>query len=439
MDQIKKFMAVVAKYHFWLLSVLAVILCVAGWYLASSALTKKFADNKRTVEAQFSKLQTVVREAAHPNDDVNKGIQAQTKQQRKRVYDVWRSLYDEQKKEVLFWPAALGKPFIQRIEQLKFGDPLPQTMRERYMNYIKTRFEQLPQIVGASQESIASSGRRIGRSLVRQPIHRGSAEGAQVESEDTFKVHWRDYGTIEQRLVWKKTPASLMVWLTQEDLWVYETLLKIIAKTNESASGHHDAPIKEIRQVMVGQDAAAQSSTTGRMWQPGQAGGERQGGGSRGGPGEESRGAGGDEDASDAEARARARTVRRYLDEQGQPIEEAPLGDDSSPFKRLPIYMRLVMDERELPRLLAECANATLPVEVKQVWINPDASVGAGRPRGNQGGPRSGEGGETPDPAVVPVTIQGMIYIFNPPNRRLLGLPEEAQPVADAANRPADT
>ncbi|MFV2067443.1 MAG: hypothetical protein ACC645_10720 [Pirellulales bacterium] len=440
MDQIKKFMAWLAKYHFWLLSVLAVVICFVGWYLASSGLTTKFDNNKRAVEAQFGNLRTVRSEEAHPNQAINDGILKQTDQQRRRVYDVWQSLYDKQKEEVLFWPKALGEKFIQRVEGLKFGARLEQTMRERYMNYIKTRFEQLPLIVGASQQTTVGSARKRGQ-VSRPKTPRGGSEGTNVEPEDSYKVRWLDYGVIEERLVWERTPASLMIWLTQEDLWVYETLLKIIAKVNESASGHHDAVIKEIRQIMVGRDAAAQSKSTGRIWKLGQAAKER-GGASSGARREESRGRSegrSGEKASDPEAVAEALTVRRYLNEEGEPIEKAPVGDDSSSFKRLPIYMELLMDARELPRLLAECANATLPVEVKQVRINPGAQVRANRPTEGRRTARSGEGGEAADPAIVPVTIQGIIYIFNPPNRELLGLPAEEQPVADASAPPADT
>lgn len=441
MDQVKKFLAVLAKYHFWILSVLAAIVCLTGWYLASASLTQKYEENKRTVEAQFSNLNTVISESAHPNDVVNQGIKKQTDAQRRRVYEVWRNLYEKQKKDVLFWPPELGKSFLGRIEGLKFGDPLPTKMRERYMNYIKTRFEELPQIVEASQESIAGVGGARRSLTARRPL--GGGEGNEGEPEDSFKVHWRNYSDLEQRLLWQRTPASLMVWLTQEDLWVYETLLRIIAATNRSATGHHDAPIKEITRLLVGQDAAALSKTSGRLWKPGQSSRE---GGSFSEPGgaisEEERGGIGDGqgEGDDPEAKAKALTVRRYLNEEGQPIEEASTGDDTRPFKRLPIYMELRMDERELPKLLAECANATLPVEVRQVRINPGAAVDASGFGEGQRSVSPREGGEAAeDPAVVPVVIQGIIYIFNPPNREVLGLPAEDQPVADASAPPADT
>ena len=46
--------------------------------------------------------------------------------------------------------------------------------------------------------------------------------------------------------------------------------------------------------------------------------------------------------------------------------------------KRMPIRLRLVVDQRKLHRLLAECGNSLLPVEIRQVRLNRGKSSGAG-------------------------------------------------------------
>ena len=56
-------------------------------------------------------------------------------------------------------------------------------------------------------------------------------------------------------------------------------------------------------------------------------------------------------------------------------------------YKRLPVRMELVMDVRWLPHLIAECADAPLQVEVKEVRINPSES-GVGRRIWRRGGRR---------------------------------------------------
>jgi hypothetical protein len=99
------------------------------------------------------------------------------------------------------------------------------------------------------------------------------------------------------------------------------------------------------------------------------------------------------------------------------------------------------MEQRWLPRLIAECANEPLQVEVQEVRINPPEGIGgAGSPGGGMPGGRPGEGGPgggsifQEEPAIQPfptqtelvnVIIQGTIYIFNKPNPAILQTPGE--------------
>lgn len=61
--------------------------------------------------------------------------------------------------------------------------------------------------------------------------------------------------------------------------------------------------------------------------------------------------------------------------------------------KRMPIRLRLVVDQRKLHRLLAECGNSRLPVEIRQVRLNRGKSSGGGG-----GGYDMGGGSGTGDP-----------------------------------------
>ena len=125
----------------------------------------------------------------------------------------------------------------------------------------------------------------------------------------------------------------------------------------------------------------------------------------------------------------------------GQPLDLTIFGQE---YKRLPVRMALRMDQRWLPRLIAECASEPLQVEVQEVRINPSEGIGSaagGGPGGPGGGYRMGEGGpggggnvfpeELPSqpfptqPEMVNVIIQGTIYIFNKPNPAILQPPGE--------------
>jgi hypothetical protein len=111
----------------------------------------------------------------------------------------------------------------------------------------------------------------------------------------------------------------------------------------------------------------------------------------------------------------------RYVDSNGDPLSGGVAHNEQ--FKRLPIYLRLVTDQREISRLLTACANSPLPVEVRQLRINPSSKDE--RKSGAPPVPSDGEAASptTPGPFDVTVEIHGLIYIYNPPDPAKLGLP----------------
>eukprot|EP00534_Pseudo-nitzschia_fraudulenta_P010999 CAMPEP_0201211428 /NCGR_PEP_ID=MMETSP0851-20130426/182298_1 /ASSEMBLY_ACC=CAM_ASM_000631 /TAXON_ID=183588 /ORGANISM="Pseudo-nitzschia fraudulenta, Strain WWA7" /LENGTH=231 /DNA_ID=CAMNT_0047500367 /DNA_START=23 /DNA_END=715 /DNA_ORIENTATION=+ len=61
--------------------------------------------------------------------------------------------------------------------------------------------------------------------------------------------------------------------------------------------------------------------------------------------------------------------------------------------KRLPVRMRFLMDQREIDKLLVECGNADLMIEVRQVRINPQTTGVGGGASGGYGGGYEGSSG----------------------------------------------
>ena len=115
---------------------------------------------------------------------------------------------------------------------------------------------------------------------------------------------------------------------------------------------------------------------------------------------------GGDPAALDA-----ALLAGRYLDDAG-----APAADVGTEYRQLPIRMDLVIDQRYIPRLLIECANSPLPIEVKQLRINPDKSMEGFGGQGGGGAYSSMTSSSGPvDPIYVQLLLKGSVFIYNEP------------------------
>jgi hypothetical protein len=498
MDQLRTALVWLKRHHFWVLSGLVAIIALVSWAKASSKLAAMFNQNQSAIKTEFNNVQNLRKDPFHPNEDVNAKQQEQTKQQAADVATLWKDLYERQRQHVLEWPSELSKTFRDAVDKLQFGAEIRSDLRNHYQNYIENHFPALPkqidaQAIDASVTAGAGPGAEFGRGM--------SAEvgaGNQLQDLNDYICLWNpaDQAIVRDDLNFREQPSSLKIWVTQENLWVYHTLLDVIAKTNKAANATRmsNAAVREIGELAVGPRAAQGSRAPGRLFvppavatAPGAGPGEVGPGGLPPGAGPPGAGPGGLEAGMRSEFSAgvgpqgngpmteeqeRAYLLSgRYLDAQGKPIPfggggaaaapgESPApAPEASPagapldltmfgqeYKRLPVRMALRMDQRWLPRLIAECASEPLQVEVQEVRVNPPegiASAGGamGGGPGGGGGFRPGGGGlsgstspfqeEAPyqpfpmQPEMVNVIIQGTIYIFNKPNPAILQAPGE--------------
>ena len=65
----------------------------------------------------------------------------------------------------------------------------------------------------------------------------------------TVEWNYNEYAAIRAKYTWQETPSTLRVTMAQEDLWVYEVLLRAIKKTNEHAGG---SAIRRIVALQIG-------------------------------------------------------------------------------------------------------------------------------------------------------------------------------------------
>ncbi|NMC19053.1 MAG: hypothetical protein GYA33_01425, partial [Thermogutta sp.] len=166
----------------------------------------------------------------------------------------------------------------------------------------------------------------------------------------------------------------------------------------------------------------------------------------------------------------------RYVDADGNPLPPTAT-QPFAEFKMMPVRMRLVVDQRKLDKLLVNCANSDMPIRIARVLIRPgQASLAGGMSPmgtmgsgyGSEGGSYStgegygseysgagygagsyGSGGYSPTgPGTtqgqaasndVPVLIEGVIYIFNPPDFSMLGKEGGRELVSGQSLAPPET
>ena len=476
MDKLRAFFGQLKRHHFWVLAGTAILLTFTGWYLAASDLAQQYQTNKSKIEAEFSELSAIVSKTNHENETFEAGTKVLTANLKKDVQKAWTLVYADQKSKVLKWPKELGEEFLEWIDDpANYTAKIPVEYREYYLNYIKEEFPRLLQIVDArpywdrgEDEPAGGLNRRRG------PAMEGVGPGGRprpVQPEHDYKVIWdkKSQQPIDESLDFPQDdPDSQAVRFCQENLWVYHALLDAIADVNQGATGHHNAKIKEIIALNIGQDASElvkESLTPGRivsasgatntpgmpampMGMEGGMGGpmgpprgmEGMEGG--GGPGMMPGGPGGGRKLLDD---------KRYVDEKGIPMPSGTTGPTE--FKRMPILMRLFMDQREIAKLLVRLADSPLPVEIRQLRINTKMQgfnsqrmslFGAGRDAGGGLGLRGGPGlmrrdrafeEASQNPHDLALELHGIIYIFNPPDQTLT-VTEVAE--GDAAPLPAE-
>jgi hypothetical protein len=458
MDQLRTILAWLKRQHFWVLSVLVALVAIGCWWSASRTLSKEFAANKQAIDTEFSSLASARGKPFLPNQEIIDKQKQENANQAKAVEATWKKLYDRQREHVLEWPSDLSPEFHERIEKLKFGDEMTRNMLNDYQNYARRYFPELPAIVDAPIiETSTAGGYGEGRGAYsgRGAYGGGYGEGGLVpgvdEPQEDFICEWLNQGDVRQQLIFPQRPSSIRVWVTQEDLWVYKTLLNVIRRTNEAAGAtrQSNAAVRIIYALEVGQKAAVTNRGTGRIYMPptaapgpdsmlGPEGGPTEGGRDaasvygnssggigpmdmeRGGYGRESYGGGAGGPMS-PEAEKSFLLSYRYIDSEGKPVAFGGGGGDPSmpmdpaaadpaasatpidltafgvEYKRLPVRMTLQMDLRWLTHLISECANQPLQVEVQEVRINPSdmgtSGGGGGESRGMSAYGGGGYGG----------------------------------------------
>ena len=496
MDQLKTQLAVVLKHGFWISSVLVLLSSVGIWYLSTSTLQKENASQTSKIKGKIQSVSTIQGELSSiPNDLSHEEMQKLITKRQDEVLKSWEKLYNRQK-DILVWPTnTFNDRFLSEfIDQttgtaklpfehyVKFPteekDELATTLRRQYANYISNTLPKLAAVAGtewtADFEKKGGLGMGMEMGGAEGPTGSGPNRGAEVDVTGAISEPLVKWSTTSQSAVlgdlfpWRgKLPETLEIYYSQENLWILRQLLEIISDVNSGAEQPYQAKIHEIVQIAIGKSV---STTPGNISKPGETAGADggMGMGMEGMPdmdmdmgmGMGDMGGGGPSGTTGKLDPAE----NRYLNVSNEPIAGATLRsalESNSPndaslavAKRVPVMMKLKMNQTAVHELVALCGSADLMVEVHQVRVLPQGTAGGGMGGmeggmdggegdmdmdmgmgGDMGGGPGGMGGMGPGgmgsgggaddsefPLDMSVEIYGIIYIYNPPDPIKLGV-----------------
>ncbi|MFH1266189.1 MAG: hypothetical protein ABIK89_10715, partial [Planctomycetota bacterium] len=266
MDQVKVVLAAIKKHHFWLLCVVAVLVSLGIWWSATAAMAKRIEERKGELKGAYDSIAGIRSGGLHPNEDTNQAIQERHNKLTDNVFKAWTAFFQDQQIRNR-WPKALGPDVVAYVESLGPNDEIPSEHRDTYMYFIRNHFPEMVEIVEirlpvAIDENGKPKKDAEGNPVKINPFEKstgqgnfggggefgpsmagmgatggmggpgeGSYGGRSVSGRDeelVGKVDWNmsDLTRIRANFYWTTQPTTIQVRLAQEDLWVYEALLR---------------------------------------------------------------------------------------------------------------------------------------------------------------------------------------------------------------------
>jgi hypothetical protein len=432
-DNVKPVLAIIAKYHFWMLAAVAPLVLLPVLFLANGRLQAEIKSTQGQIRSRFDALRQVQGIAPHPNQGWSKDIDSGAGLVRQETLAQWKAFWDSQA-FLRVWPKDLGDDFLAAAKDLKPDGKLDRNMLQRYQNRIQEVIKKFPARMGVDELMSAAVD------AASQPATRAAAAPAGSQKRKS-PCQWdaADQKRLLDSFAWQELPSTAKVVLAQEELWVEGALCDIIAGINKQATGTHDVPVIRVDELSVGYPAAED--------QPGGAGGKRiflpsqpanadatggmQPGGDSKRPAHPRFGARETKPARQAgdQPESADDPLRNwiYVDFSGKPLMAAELA--TSPAAQMvhlmPFTMRIVINEQKLDALLVALATAPLPIDVRQVRINAGGGPAAAASTAAGTDPSAG-GGRRPFDVVV--ELRGTVGLATPPNPKLLGIEPQAAP-----------
>ena len=410
MDKLKPILA----QKFWILSALCLLLPLTGWWLATGAMAIEYTARKKAIDDAFSGIPQ-----PGPNKKWTERVEVLNKDEEQKVKQTGVYLWNQQQ-ELMTWPEVVKAG----VEKGGFRGEVDAKTRSEYRSAYEQELVDLHQVVKPFDAT-------TGEGLVEFPM-----ELIPTLSWGTSPI----------------PPSSQEMWDSQEDIWLFRTLLQGVFNINQEFQCETvlDSKIKQIVMIELrggtpgGAKAVAEAAGAGAGGGPGGAMPDGAGAGAEAGAGANagklsgpgggmgsllggsSGGAdtlsasfdpteqlGSDEVASEgAEAGAEgagaaagpggagagggpgAMMPGRGAGGGGSTVKKRYI-DETPRFKTRGFYMELVLDHRTLPEFIAELSDSKWPLRVIRVQqVDVDlADIGADTALGAGGAAGAGRSG----------------------------------------------
>ena len=343
----------VLKQKFWILLGIGILMTIVGWWMATGTMAATIAARQTEIKNAEGKVPS----GEIPNSVWSDGLAAVNGQQDLAVKSASRILWERQRARMT-WPETVAE-FAWKNG---YRGAIDVSGRENYRQDYETDW------------------RRVWESV--QPFNR--IDGSGIVDFSLGKLPRQKWGEL--------APSSDEMWDAQEDLWLLEGILQLVAEVNGGENSTRlDACIHQIERLTlhggqpVGQRtiAAVGGGATGGTAAPEMMsgfGGSGSGGGMGGGGaatavsvdfdvkdefGDDGGGGGQGAMAMSSMATgggvpgATAARSKRYIDD-----------DKALPFRTRGFYMTLIMDHRKIPNLISELSaseKSAWPIEIVRV------------------------------------------------------------------------
>ena len=371
---------------FWIMFFVVLIMPLAGYFMTKGKLSAEITERWDKLNKTFTGIPSGT---GVPNDSWTNKLNDTTGVQKVHNTRANQELWLKQK-ERMFWPKDVAPymanaEYFKELTQAQKGDQVLFKYPRGYEAQIRALWE----VVDPLEDGVnlRDSNKRKKIAFPMADLHQAQRMYLGDNVERTFAE----------------------IWGAQEDIWLQTELLHAIRRMNENAISQGDASIKQLGKILLfGGTKATGDATASSAAATGGAGAEMSAGMmpfSGGGGGQRSDGAatvstdinyaeefdaskeagggggnmmkdlsggfssGGVSDPNAGASSAKTE-VKRYID-----------FDEKQAYKRRGFYIKLVMDHRKVPDLLAELMNSPFPVEivrVQQVWYSDGGASGSG-------------------------------------------------------------